>query len=158
MSDNNSNHQPHQNPHDKLSQISGLTGQYDFKTNEKEILKYWEENGLYESVEITKGEFNRDEYWTLVCPPPNAYDRPHMGNLSGYTYMDMMARYQRMRGKKVIMLPGKDHAGLEGEAVFIRDQLTPQGKKNLISHEMNFLIYFTNNNKNLSSLFNKMKS
>src|SRR5690606_18384224 len=59
--------------------------------------------------------------------PPNAYGRPHIGNISGYAYQDAMARYQRMKGKKVLVLPGKDHAGLEGEGVFVRDVLEKEG-------------------------------
>lgn len=106
-----------------------LSGQYDFNTSEGMILEKWESNNLYKSEDIDLTKYNRDDYWILVCPPPNAYDKPHLGNLSGYVYMDMMARFQRMKGKKVILLPGKDHAGLEGEAVYIRDTLTPLGKK-----------------------------
>lgn len=113
-------------------------GQYDFKKTEEKILRFWqsrpffkpEYNPTTDSVQSIE-EFKEDprEKWTLICPPPNAYDRPHMGNLSGYAYMDAMARYNRLRGKRVIMLPGKDHAGLEGEATFIRDVLEKEGKK-----------------------------
>lgn len=107
-------------------------GAYNAVENEAEMLKYWLENKMY------KPEFNPEtnsvmsleemkndprESWALICPPPNAYGRPHIGNISGYAYMDAMARYQRMKGKKVLVLPGKDHAGLEGEGVFVREVL-----------------------------------
>jgi valyl-tRNA synthetase len=113
-------------------------GQYNFKETEEKILKFWHSKPFFKPEFDSKTgnvqtmeEFKNDprEKWTLICPPPNAYDRPHMGNLSGYSYMDAMARYNRIRGKRVIMLPGKDHAGLEGEATFIRDVLEKEGKK-----------------------------
>lgn len=113
-------------------------GQYNFKETEKKILDFWKKKPFFKpefdpkTGEIqTTEEYKKDdrEKWTLICPPPNAYDRPHIGNLSGYSYQDAMARYQRSRGKRVLMVPGKDHAGLEGEATFIRDSLEKQGKK-----------------------------
>lgn len=111
-------------------------GAYNFKDIETEILDFWLNNELY------KPEFNpkinklvsteemlsdKRESWSLICPPPNAYGRPHIGNISGYAYQDAMARFQRMKGKKVLVLPGKDHAGLEGEGVFVRDVLEKKG-------------------------------
>ncbi|GIW57365.1 MAG: valine--tRNA ligase [Candidatus Dojkabacteria bacterium] len=112
-------------------------GQYNFKDTENKILKFWHSGPFF------KPEFNPktrkldsfEKYmkgstpkWTLVCPPPNAYDRPHMGNLSGYQYMDAMGRFQRMLGKRVLLIPGKDHAGIEGEVSYIKYFLEPQGK------------------------------
>lgn len=113
-------------------------GQYNFKETEKKILEFWKKKDFFKPEFDPKTgriqsleEYKKDdrEKWTLICPPPNAYDRPHIGNLSGYSYQDAMARYQRSRGKRVLMVPGKDHAGLEGEATFIRDVLEKEGKK-----------------------------
>jgi len=110
-------------------------GPYKSKDVEDEILKVWLEKGYYkpeynpETDELKSlAEMKKDprEPWSLICPPPNAYGRPHIGNISGYAYQDAMARYQRMLGKKVLVLPGKDHAGLEGEGVFVREVLEKQ--------------------------------
>lgn len=112
-------------------------GPYNPAENEKIILDYWLENKLYKpeynpqkdrvmSTEEMKADIR--EAWSLICPPPNAYARPHIGNISGYAYQDAMARYARMQGKKVLVLPGKDHAGLEGEGVFVREVLEKQGR------------------------------
>jgi valyl-tRNA synthetase len=110
-------------------------GPYDSKLTEAEILDFWLKNKFYkpeynpqtDSVQSTD-EMKADsrEPWSLICPPPNAYGRPHLGNISGYAYQDAMGRYARMQGKKVLMIPGKDHAGLEGEGVFVRDVLEPK--------------------------------
>jgi valyl-tRNA synthetase len=112
-------------------------GQYNFKETEQKILDFWLSKPFYkpeynpktgevESLEEYKN--SNDPKWTLVCPPPNAYDRPHMGNLSGYPYMDALARYHRLDGKRVLVMPGKDHAGIEGEISYIKYVLEPQGK------------------------------
>jgi len=112
-------------------------GPYNPIENEKEILKFWLDNKFYKpefdpAVDKvkTREEMKSDkrEPWALICPPPNAYARPHIGNISGYAYQDAMARYARMQGKKVLVLPGKDHAGLEGEGVFVREVLEKQGR------------------------------
>ncbi len=107
-------------------------GGYNAKDHEADLIKKWMESGMYKpefdpnsNKVLSQEEMKNDkrEAWSLICPPPNAYGRPHIGNISGYAYMDAMARYQRMKGKKVLVLPGKDHAGLEGEGVFVREVL-----------------------------------
>jgi len=112
-------------------------GPYNPTEYEKAILDFWLSNGYYKSEYnptedriMSTEEMKADprEPWALICPPPNAYARPHIGNISGYAYQDAMARYARMRGKKVLVIPGKDHAGLEGEGVFVRDVLEKQGR------------------------------
>lgn len=111
-------------------------GPYNPNESEKEILDFWISNKFYkpeynpvEDKVVSTEEMKSDGRtpWSLVCPPPNAYGRPHIGNISGYAYQDAMARFQRMNGKKVLVLPGKDHAGLEGEGVFVRDVLEKKG-------------------------------
>lgn len=113
-------------------------GPYNPITTELEILKWWHDNKLFKPEYdiandrlLTKDEMLQDkrESFTIIDPPPNAYGRPHIGNVSGYAYQDVFGRYNRMRGKKVLLQPGKDHAGQEGESVFIRDYLLPRGNK-----------------------------
>lgn len=100
-------------------------GPYDPKTQEPEILDFWlkgkffkpeyhPEKGL-QRIEEMKNDGR--ESFSIVNPPPNAYMRPHIGNVSGYAYQDVFLRYNRMLGKKVLGQPGKDHAGIQGEVV-----------------------------------------
>jgi len=51
-------------------------------------------------------------------PPPNANGRLHAGHGLDMTLKDIAARFQRMRGKRVLFLPGADHAGFETQMVF----------------------------------------
>ena len=109
--------------------------QYSFLEYEKNTLEFWLKNNFYkpEYNPQTNSLNSMDEMrkdsrvpYSIICPPPNAYGRPHIGNLSGYSYMDAMGRYKRMNGYKVLLQPGKDHAGIEGEAVYIREILEPK--------------------------------
>ena len=109
-------------------------GPYDPIKNEEEILKFWKEGKFnkpeYHAEKGLQKDLSKDdrEPFCIICPPPNANARPHLGNLSGYSYQDLMGRYNRMLGKKTLLLPGKDHAGIQTEVVFERDVLAKKGK------------------------------
>lgn len=51
-------------------------------------------------------------------PPPNANGPLHVGHALFVTLQDIMIRFNRMRGKKTLWLPGADHAGFETQVVF----------------------------------------
>jgi valyl-tRNA synthetase len=97
-------------------------GAYDPKLTEAEMLKYWRDNKFFkpETQKDTKGTFS------MVLPPPNANAPLHVGHVSGYAIMDLLARYHRMKGEKVVLIPGKDHAGILTEIVFEKE-LVKQG-------------------------------
>ena len=42
----------------------------------------------------------------------------HMGHAMFVTLQDCMARYQRMRGRPTLWLPGTDHAGIATQVLF----------------------------------------
>lgn len=45
-------------------------------------------------------------------PPPNVTGKLHMGHAMFATLQDIMARFQRMKGRPTLWLPGTDHAGI----------------------------------------------
>ena len=49
---------------------------------------------------------------SAAMPPPNVTGRLHMGHAMFVTLQDIMARFQRMRGRPTLWLPGTDHAGI----------------------------------------------
>ncbi len=111
-------------------------GPYDSKKTEPEILKFWTENGFYSpEYREKKGDKTKRETFTIILPPPNANGNLHLGHMSGYAYQDLMGRYNRMKGKKVLLLPGKDHAGIQTEVVFEKE-LEKKGKtKQMLGRE-----------------------
>jgi len=87
---------------------------YDPQSVEYDIYKRWEESGYFnpDNLENTKGTHCN------ILPPPNANGELHLGHSSGYTVMDIFGRWARMNGKKTLLLPGKDHAGIQSQVVF----------------------------------------
>ncbi|MES2986039.1 MAG: valine--tRNA ligase [Patescibacteria group bacterium] len=61
--------------------------------------------------------YNADA-WTTITPPPNANGRLHAGHALDVTLKDIIGRFKRMNNKRVLMLPGSDHAGFETQVVY----------------------------------------
>jgi valyl-tRNA synthetase len=77
---------------------------------------------LYEAWE-TSGAFKpRDgaEPFSMVIPPPNVTGSLHIGHALNNTLQDVLIRFQRMRGKAALWLPGTDHAGIATQMVVER--------------------------------------
>jgi valyl-tRNA synthetase len=102
--------------------------QFDFKKKESEIYKLWEESGFFNPDNIKSSK-----KYCNVLPPPNANGELHLGHTSGYTVMDIFGRFERMQGKKVLLLPGKDHAGIQTQVVFEKKL---REEKNITRHEL----------------------
>src|SRR6202142_383422 len=60
------------------------------------------------------------EPFAIVIPPPNVTGSLHMGHALNTTLQDILARFERMRGKDVLWQPGTDHAGIATQAVVER--------------------------------------
>lgn len=88
---------------------------YNPAEHEKNIYKLWEESGYFNPDNLP-GE--RSEPFTIVMPPPNANGSLHAGHGLVFTIEDTMMRFERMRGKKALWLPGADHAGFETQVVY----------------------------------------
>ncbi|MEL0082397.1 MAG: valine--tRNA ligase [Gammaproteobacteria bacterium] len=73
----------------------------------------WEENN-----EFAPGD-SGDPY-CIVIPPPNVTGYLHMGHAFQDTIMDLLIRYQRMRGANTLWQVGTDHAGIATQMVVER--------------------------------------
>ncbi|MDO5494397.1 MAG: class I tRNA ligase family protein, partial [bacterium] len=71
----------------------------------------WEERGTY-AFERTA---TRDQVYSIDTPPPTVSGSLHVGHVFSYTHTDVIARFQRMRGKKVFYPMGWDDNGLPTE-------------------------------------------
>ncbi|MDT7574658.1 MAG: valyl-tRNA synthetase, partial [Pseudonocardiales bacterium] len=73
--------------------------------------KRWEDDGTYR-FDRSK---TRAEIYAIDTPPPTASGTLHFGSVCSYTQCDLIARYQRMRGKEVFYPMGWDDNGLPTE-------------------------------------------
>lgn len=92
---------------------------YDPSEHEAKIYTMWEESGFFNPDNLPATENGeRSEPFTIVMPPPNANASLHAGHALFVTVEDIMIRFERMRGKKALWLPGSDHAGFETQVVY----------------------------------------
>ena len=71
----------------------------------------WEESGVYR---FDRGR-PRVEVFSIDTPPPTVSGSLHVGHVFSYTHTDLIARFQRMRGKAVFYPMGWDDNGLPTE-------------------------------------------
>ncbi len=64
--------------------------------------------------------------YALAIPPPNVTGSLHMGHMLEHTQIDILMRWRRMQGYRVLWLPGTDHAGIATQVVVER-QLAKEG-------------------------------
>jgi valyl-tRNA synthetase len=70
---------------------------------------------VWESRHYFTPEANADptaRVFSMVIPPPNVTGELHMGHALNHTLQDVLARWRRMSGDRVLWLPGTDHAGI----------------------------------------------
>ncbi|MEK7618095.1 MAG: valine--tRNA ligase [Patescibacteria group bacterium] len=104
--------------------MSDLPKSYDHTKVESDIYKKWMDSGYFTPENLPNAK-TREPY-TIIMPPPNANAPLHVGHALGMTIEDILIRFERMRGKKTLWLPGTDHAGFETQVVFEK-KLEKQG-------------------------------
>jgi methionyl-tRNA synthetase len=80
---------------------------FEFSRLEPEIYDWWEKNGMFlpDSKVGTAGTSDEKPF-VVPMPPPNVTGYLHMGHAIFVALQDIMARFQRMRGRPTLWLPG----------------------------------------------------
>jgi valyl-tRNA synthetase len=82
---------------------------------EQRIAAQWEASGAFRA-----GTRPGAPAFSIVIPPPNVTGRLHIGHALNNTLQDILARFERMRGKDVLWQPGTDHAGIATQLIVER--------------------------------------
>jgi len=90
-----------------------LAPQYDPRGIERDLYAHWRASGYFEAG-------RGGDPFVIMMPPPNVTDRLHMGHGLNNTAQDAMVRFERMRGRDTLWLPGTDHAGIATQNVVER--------------------------------------
>ena len=80
----------------------------------------WEASGAFQPS-------GKGEPYCILLPPPNVTGTLHMGHAFQQTVMDMLVRYQRMRGMNTLWQVGTDHAGIATQKI-VENQLAVDNK------------------------------
>ncbi|HET7533190.1 MAG TPA: valine--tRNA ligase, partial [Nocardioidaceae bacterium] len=78
---------------------------------EDKWVQRWEAEGTYR-FDRSK---TREEIYSIDTPPPTVSGSLHVGHVFSYTHTDLIARFQRMRGKELFYPMGWDDNGLPTE-------------------------------------------
>jgi valyl-tRNA synthetase len=105
-----------------MTETRTLAPQYDASEVEGRLYADWLARGVF----APSGEPGARPF-VIVIPPPNVTGVLHMGHGLDNTVQDALIRFERMRGRAALWLPGTDHAGIATQNVVER-QLAAEGK------------------------------
>jgi valyl-tRNA synthetase len=111
-------------PHD-------LPKAYDPTAIEDHWAGYWVREKLFAQPRPDTRAANEPHYgqfggepFTILLPPPNVTGNLHMGHMFEHTESDILMRWRRMRGERVLWIPGTDHAGIATQMLVERQVVT----------------------------------
>jgi len=99
-----------------------LAPQYDATGVEAPLYADWMARDLFRPQTARGGK-----PYVIVIPPPNVTSVLHMGHGLNNTVQDMLIRFERMRGRETLWLPGTDHAGIATQNA-VEKLLAKEGK------------------------------
>jgi len=83
---------------------------YDSKRVEGKWYEIWQSRGYFRLP--SKAERPDDPAYCITIPPPNVTGSLHMGHALQHSIHDCIARWRRLCGDRVLVVPGTDHAAI----------------------------------------------
>ena len=113
-------------PHD-------LPKAYDPAAIEDHWANYWVKEKLFavptpssSTASVQDQRQDGQSAFTILLPPPNVTGNLHMGHMFEHTESDILVRWRRMRGDRVLWVPGTDHAGIATQ-MLVERQVVSEG-------------------------------
>lgn len=88
--------------------IQDMPKNFNFAEAERRLYTWWESQGYFKP-EVAPPDAKP---YVIAIPPPNVTGELHLGHVMFVSLEDLMIRYERMRGKAALWIPGTDHAGI----------------------------------------------
>ncbi len=104
-----------------------LAKAYQAEETEDRIYKIWEESGFFKPENLPNSAAKKP--FVVCMPPPNVTGILHLGHALENTIMDIELRYQRMKGRRTLLIPGTDHAAVATQAR-VESELKAKGVAN----------------------------
>ncbi len=98
---------------------------YDPTETESRIYATWEDSGYFNPDNLP-GE--RTEAFTITLPPPNVTGVLHLGHAYEDSLQDAVIRFERMRGKRALWVPGTDSAAIATQSRVEKNIQKDEGK------------------------------
>lgn len=98
---------------------------YNPQETEDRIYTIWEESGFFNPDNLPG---DRSEPFTIVLPPPNVTGVLHLGHAYEDSLQDSVIRFQRMRGKRTLWIPGTDSAAIATQSRVEKNIQKEEGK------------------------------
>ncbi|MBD3333986.1 MAG: valine--tRNA ligase [Candidatus Eisenbacteria bacterium] len=95
-------------------QMKDLPKAYDPRAFEERWYTTWQDRGAF------RPDPSGGEPYVIMMPPPNVTGALTVGHVLNNTLQDVIIRWQRMRGRSALWLPGTDHAGIATQNVVKR--------------------------------------
>jgi valyl-tRNA synthetase len=109
-------------PHD-------LPKAYDPTAIEDRWAEYWVRENLFAQPTPDAAHQNQGpagQAFTILLPPPNVTGNLHMGHMFEHAESDILIRWRRMCGDRVLWIPGTDHAGIATQ-MLVERQVVSEG-------------------------------
>ncbi|WP_460708304.1 valine--tRNA ligase [Myceligenerans halotolerans] len=105
----------HANASERVSTIVEEVGQIPDRPTLDGLETKWGSRWQEERTYAFRPGTDRSEVYSIDTPPPTVSGSLHVGHIFSYTHTDLIARFQRMRGKNVFYPIGWDDNGLPTE-------------------------------------------
>ncbi len=99
---------------------------YDHSQVENKIYQQWLDSGFFNPDNLPNAETR--EPFTISLPPPNVTGVLHLGHAFEDSIQDAVIRFQRMKGKRALWVPGTDHAAIATQAKFEKEHYKKTAK------------------------------
>lgn len=107
-----------------------LLSPYKPETSEVVVIDIHEKSGLSNPDTCIKLGLTSESapHFSIILPPPNVTGTLHLGHGLMATLSDISIRFERMRGKRTLWIPGTDHAAIATQSKVEKEISKKEGK------------------------------